>query len=213
MGQSGKVVTMRESPAFVRAWTIQPWSTWEQIQAQGSLTVAPHYVANLHHCYEWLRAQLPRHLTGYTGHYPWWAYCTRPDLRQRRHRYPAGERYALIELGLPQARVLSLTFWAWDLIFYGKYLAYTQEESQDWHRRLETAVPNEDDVPALPEHWLTELETSWQRLFAPDLPTQGWWTPYEPPVSACEVVFEVLDRTDIHRVTPFLGARLQATPH
>ena len=198
------------SEAMVRAWSIQPWAVWAHVQANGELTVNPHYSANLHHCYEWLRVQLIRRIPGYHGHYPWWAYSTRPDLRQRRHHYPLGERYALLALRLPRSQTLTFAFWAWDLIFYGRFLSYTAEESQDWHQRLEQAVPNEEDLPALPHPWLAELETSWERLFAPTLPAAGWWTPYAPPVSGSGLVFEVLHRANIYQVTSFLGAHPSA---
>lgn len=189
----------------VRAWTIQPWELWTAVQAQGWMTIDPRYSANLHHCYEWLRPQLLRRIPGYQGHYPWWAYGTRPDLRQRHHHYPRSERYAMLELELSRAKTCVLTFWAWDLIFCGEFLSYTAEEAADWRRRLEAAVPNEDELPRLPQPWLSELESSWECLFAPDLPMEGWWRPHEPPVSSCEVVFEVLDLVHVKSVTAFLG--------
>lgn len=195
----------------IRAWTIQPWAVWEKVEAQGALTVDARYSADLHHCYEWLREQLLRRAPGYTGHYPWWAYATRPDLRRVRHHRPCRERYALIELDLPWERVVVFPFWAWDCIFYGRFLSPDRRESEDWERRRLEAVPDEDTYP-LPEPWRTELETSWERLFDPWLPSQGWLQGKALILSEREVAFEVLDRSCVRRVTPFLGTSKDATP-
>lgn len=189
----------------VRVWTVQPWVVWEQLVTAGKLTVDPRYSANLHHCYEWLRVQLVHRVAGYSGHYPWWAYGTRPDLRRVRHLEPRGERYALIDLELPRDRVAVFPFWAWDRIFYGKYLSPGRRESADWHRRLREVVADEDSWP-LPEPWHTELEASWDWLFSAALPVNGWSPGPRAPLSDWEAVFEVLDRGHVSGVTPFLGA-------
>jgi hypothetical protein len=201
----------RETGDVLRVWTIQPWAVWEQIAAQGAVTVDPPYTANLHHCYDWLQEQLIRHLPGYAGHYPWWAYCTRPDLRRVRHGQPCRERCALLELDLPRACVLTFPFWAWDLIFRGQFLSPSRRESEAWHRRLREAIPDEDKG-ILSEPWLTELEASWEQLFDPGLPDRGWSLDREPPVSEREAVFEVLRRNHIRKLIPFRGTSKTATP-
>jgi hypothetical protein len=212
---------------MIRVWTIQPWDVWEQVKVQGALTVDPRYVANLHHCYDWLKEQLALRLPGYTGCYPWWAYCSRPDLRRERHKEPREERAVLIELGLPRNRVLTFPFWAWDLIFQGQFLSTSRRESERWHRRLRAAVPDEDEyylrrvreaapgevVGILPEPWLTELELSWEQLFDPDFPDRGWSLGGEPRgETEREAVFEVLSRDCTRRVTPLLGTSRTARP-
>ncbi len=190
----------------IRAWTIQPWIVWERLETRGSLTVDPQFAGNLHECYEWLRGQLLQRIPGYSGHYPWWAYRTRPDLRRARHTRCRDQRFVLIEMELPREQVLEFPFWAWDCIFYGRFLSTNQRESADWERRLREAVPDEDTNP-LPEPWLSELRSSWLRLFDSELPTQGWLSGSALPQSDREVVLEVLDRRFVRRVTPFLGAR------
>jgi Domain of unknown function (DUF3841) len=192
---------------IIRVWTVQPWEVWEAVESRGALAVDPRFSANLHRCYEWLQAQLLRRLPGYTGHYPWWAYGTRPDLRRVRHQQPYGARRVLIELDLPTERVMVFPFWAWDCIFYERFLSPSRRESEDWKKRLLKAVPNAEDTDPLPEPWQTELEASWERLFDPKLPARGWLVGRAPPLSEREVVFEVLDRGSVRRVTPFVGAR------
>lgn len=206
--------TMRHAPGPIRAWTIQPWAVWAAVEATGSLMVDPHYSGHLHVCYEWLREQLARRIPGYTGNYPWWAYCRRPDLRRYRHRYALGAPYALIELALPPERACTLTFWAWDAIFYGRYLGATAAESEDWHRRLCAAFPDEEDGEPwpFPEPWRSERERSWERLFDPGLPAEGWWDAEGGSASEREVVFEELRRADVRRVTPFVGASPRRPP-
>jgi hypothetical protein len=154
---------------------------------------------------------LPRHIPGYAGHYPWWAYCSRPDLRRERHFKLRGERYALIELDLPLDRVVLFPCGAWDRIYIGEFLSPVRGECEQWERRLREAVPDLETDP-LPEPWQTELEASWQRLFDPELPVQGW--PLDEPwrFSEREAVFEVLERRSVRRITPFLGADSAGEP-
>lgn len=195
----------------IKLWTIQPWTVWEQVRAQGKVFVDSRYTANLHDCYEWLLEQLPKHISGYGNHYPWWAYCVRPDLRAQRHYHTLGERFVLMELELPKDRVLTFPFWAWDLIFRGQYLSVDRQESEDWENRLRVAVPDEDVYP-YPEPWRSELVASWRRLFEPNLPDWAWSWLDEPPPSKREAVFEVLDRQYVRRVTSFIGTRANAPP-
>lgn len=196
---------------LVRLWTIQPLSVWEQLQARKRLLVDRRHVENLHHGYEWLRTRLVSRLPGHSGGYPWWAYCSRPDLRKARHQKPVGEQHFLIELALPRDRVLSFPFWAWDLIFYGRFLSRQEEASEDWHRRFALAVPDHEEVSAIPRPWLTELEASWELLFDPTLPDRGW-NDSGASHSEREAVFEVLEMTQVVRVTPFQGSSRSRSP-
>jgi hypothetical protein len=46
---------MRQSIAEqerIHFWTIQPWTVWEHLEAQATLTVDPRYSANLHNICE-----------------------------------------------------------------------------------------------------------------------------------------------------------------
>ncbi|MFC1706716.1 DUF3841 domain-containing protein [Planctomycetota bacterium] len=198
--------------ATIRGWSVQPWTVWEQLDAEGSLTVDPSYVAEVHHAYEWLRPRLATHIPGYSGHYPWWAHIRRPDLRGVRHEKPAGERFALLELQLPRKLVVLLRFWAWDLIFYGYYLSATPGPSRTWHRRLKEHVPNEEDIWPLPSPWQEELEASWELLFDPVLPVAGWRPGGGPASHDVDIVFEKLDRSYVRTITSFLGARRSLEP-
>lgn len=195
----------------IRLWTIQPSAVWEQIASRGTLTVDPRHAADLHDAYEWLRAELGRRIPGYTGCHPWWAHCTRPDLRRARHERNQGERYVLIELCLPRPHAVVFPAWAWDRIYYGEFVSGGRREALTWERRMRAVVPDEGTWP-LPEPWRSELEASWQRLFHPDLPVRGWPQRRVAPLSEREAVFEVLERRHIVGVTSFLGAKCPSAP-
>lgn len=191
---------------IVQAWTIQPWTVWEQVAAGRPLLVEWKYASGLHVSYDWLREQLLRRIPGYTGRYPWWAYDHRPDLRRLRHMMQSGEVHALLELAVPSERVAILPARAWDSIFSGQYVAADRRESLDWERRRRRAVRDEDQWP-LPEPWHSELLASWERIFAADFPRRFRRNPNRPEMGANEIVFECLEESMVRKVTRFVGAR------
>jgi len=103
----------------LRVWTIQPYSVWEQIRDQGyadvdpTRTRTPNFVPER---YWWLVDQLKQRVPGYTGGFPWWACCTKPDLRTYRFTRPQ-EPQVRIELEAPQA--VSFPIWAWNEVYCG----------------------------------------------------------------------------------------------
>src|SRR4051812_29547002 len=118
----------------IRAWTIQPGNVWDEVTSGRAVTVDWRFSASLHVGYDWLREQLIQRLPGYTGHYPWWAYGSRPDLRQHRHQQPLGMPFDLLELCLPPTRAVVIPFWAWDLIFSVRYVNVDRRVAADWER-------------------------------------------------------------------------------
>ena len=52
----------------------------------------------------------------------------------------------MFELDLPRDRVLVFPFWAWDCIFYGRFLSLMRRRSKDWGRRLLKAVADAEDL-------------------------------------------------------------------
>jgi hypothetical protein len=195
----------------IRAWTIQPWALWERVAAGEALTVDWRYAAGLHHAYDWLRERLVARVAGWGGHYPWWAYGYKPDLRAHRHLEPRGHTYARIELSLPADRAVVLPHWAWDLVFGGRYVDPDRRVSNAWERRYRRAVPDEDVWPP-PEPWRSELYASWERVFDPALPVRGWTIWSRRVVRSTEVVFEVLERSVVRRVSRFEGTRVGRGP-
>jgi len=193
----------------IQLWTVQPRLVWERLQAHGKLTVDATYVENLHPSYEWLRLQLRRRVREYMGHFPWWAYCSRPDLRTVRFQKSADQSFVLLELDVPREQVLDFPAWAWDSCFYGLFLSFEETTSQQWQTAVKQAIPNLDDLSEYPEPWHSELLASWELLFDPKLPEVGWRHPAgrSPSRNNREAVFEVLDRRYVRQVTEFCGAK------
>lgn len=191
-----------------RLWTIQPIAIWEELQ-QGE----PLFCRDTRRkteqpaAYQWLQMQMRGRLPRYSGRPLWWAYCEKPDLRRHRYSLPEGEQHVRIELDAASVRHLVFPCWAWHRVFCQDYLAYTTEEYQRWNSRLRAEVPD-DDVWPLPEPWRTQLEDSWQRLFAPDLPQLSWDT--SPPgiwsrQARYEAVFESFTIDAVTNATVFEG--------
>ncbi|MGD9722691.1 MAG: DUF3841 domain-containing protein [Pirellulales bacterium] len=187
-------------------WTIQPATVWVLLHSEGTLTVDPRYSGNLHHCYEWLRERLSQMIPGYAGHYPWWAYCSRPDLRSVRHNKPCGELNYLIELLVPRDSVILSPSWAWEVIYQGQFLSPTRREAKDWVCRGKKATADWEERWPLPEPWMSQLLASWERLFDPSLPNSGWLETSLTSYSGREAVFEVLELSQVRQVIAFHGS-------
>jgi hypothetical protein len=190
----------------IRLWTVQPVEVWRKLKRRGCLAVDNERNTRVHESYEWLVGQLKKRLPGYRGNYPWWAYLSRPDLRRVRHEKYRTEDYCLLELLVPKERVMVFPAWAWDAIFYGHYLSLKPTESETWHRRLDLAVPNHEDLLTLPQPWLTELYHSWELLFSPRLDRNGPRTRRRYHANQ-EAVFEVLELGHVQQVQSFRGTR------
>ncbi len=188
-------------PNTVRLWTIQPLWVWERLCKQKSLFSDP---SQLEHFldwkedYDWMRNQMRRRLPNYLGHYPWWAYDYKTDLRHR-HTDSSGQHVRL-ELGVPQERVLLSAYGAWHCALNKLYLPYAiedaeyQHESDAWDEELERYGLNPYSGYPLPEPWQTRMTASWERIFdVDDLRETN-------TIQAC---FEHLDLEDVLKVTVF----------
>lgn len=192
----------------MRIWTIQPLEVWESLSAQHLLYVQPEklkYGGYLPRSYKWLRQQLRKRMTGYLGHFPWWGYCRKPDLRQHRHVLRKGDRAVRLELEVDGEAVVTFPCWAWHRVFCEDYLAFSQEQYDRWITGFRGAVRDEDLWPP-PDPWRSELEISWERLFAVELPPLDWdkssfWVQRE----YFEGVFETLRVDDVRRIDRFTG--------
>ncbi len=190
-------------------WTIQPLEVWESLQARGTLHVDPVRVSGregvILPAYQWLATQLRGRLNGSGWQLPWWAYCKRPDLRSMRH----GQRgpQTLIELSPPAGSFVSFPCWAWAQVFFGEYLAVSKSQQRAWERRVrgECGRRWRDIRDRLPAPLQQELETSWERLFSPRLPSASW----KPGGIGAdrEAVLAQLRREWVRSVTHFQGCR------
>jgi hypothetical protein len=192
----------------MRIWTIQSIAVWEQLQEHGMLRVDEHcdkYNGHIPPAYQWLCGQLQRRLPGYGGHLPWWAYCTKPDLRLYRHTRPYDQAEVRLELEPTPGSMMRFPCWAWHKVFCQDYLAVSRMEYEDWWSRLRQVVPDEDLWPP-PEPWRGQVEKTWERLFDSDLPPLSWdeestWS----KEVAVEAAFEVLRSEDVRQATVFRG--------
>lgn len=190
----------------MRVWTVQPLLVWERLQEAGTLrvdpTCLPYGDGYIPWQYEWMAARMQERIPEYGGGLPWWAYCRKPDLRWVRHSRPKGYSEVRIELEVDHA--LAFPGWAWDVVYAGHFLAFTETEREAWMLAMRQAVPDEDLWP-LPEPWRGELEASWLLLFAPNLPAHsGTHASGTEPVYA-EAVLETLRLPDVRAVTHFVG--------
>lgn len=193
------------APTTVRLWTIQPLVVLRTIERTGRALASLDYEP---HAYQWLRRNVSRVLTGYTGKRLWWFYCEKPDLRIFRHREALGTRHVRIEVEIPSDRVCTFPLWAWDLVYCGRYLALSRDEYRAWECRLAKAVPDEDVWP-LPAPWRQRLERSWQRLFTslPARPWKGYSKEHWSDLGGQrEAVAETILKSDVREVTHFVGA-------
>jgi hypothetical protein len=195
----------------VRLWTVQPIEVYRAIQKEGFARVEPVKLPSpwwVGSSYRWLIWQMGSRLSipdeeSQRGIFPWFAYCERPDLRLVRHSQ-VGEQ-VLIGFCPPADRFLSFPCWAWGEIFCGFFLAFTRQEYRAWEAKFKLchACRYRDwDSPILPRPFQTELESSWARLFDPDIPKRSW---RRGETSHREAVVDILLEDWIQKVTPFWG--------
>ena len=204
--------------ASTQIWTIQPQAVCSALEKDRELFVdqrCPRYRGYVPAAYRWLQKQLRPRLQGYTGKLPWWAYCSKPDLRLHRHVWPKASVQVRLELHVSVDEVTRFPCWAWHTVFRQDYLAMTREEYEEWTARQRAAVPDEDLWPP-PEPWRSQLEASWERLFSPDLPQLSWNDETVWSKQVCmEAVFEILRWDDVRDATTFRGTSpflAQASP-
>ena len=152
----------------MRLWTIQPDDVWTTLRSEGLVYVdEKYYRGYVPPAYRWLQVQFARLVPGYAGCLLWWGYCRKADLRRHRHSLRNGT-WVRLELEMPEAAILRFPCWAWHHVFCQDYLAVTREEYEEWTEVVNRALPDEDMWPP-PQPWQSELEASWERLFAPEL--------------------------------------------
>ena len=146
-----------------------------------------------------MRQEMHKRLPNYEGHYPWWAYDYRLDLRSFRHQVVPGD-YVLLGLAVPTERVLLSAYGAWHSVLNDDYLpqaasdAGYDQEIEFWHEELRRAGVNPYGSRVLPEPWQSRVVESWQPIFdVEDLRETN-------TIQAC---FERLDLDEIVEATLF----------
>lgn len=183
-------------------WTIQPLWVWERLCEQKSLYSDPtqqEHFPVFRNDYDWMRVQMRRRLPGYSGHYPWWAYEHKPDLR---HQNTCGsELHVRLELAVPLERVLLSAYGAWHFVLNPSYLPHSaddagfERESDAWDAELEQHGIDPYRRRPLPEPWHSRMTASWERIFDVDELRDT------NTIQAC---FERLDLVDVVKVTTFM---------
>lgn len=192
-------------PDTVRLWSIQPLYVWERLCREKSLYVDPNHEdfdRDWIEAYDWMREQMARRLPEYHGHYPWWAYDYKLDLRVQAPQYgPYGTRYVRMELAVPKDRVLLSAYWAWHFVLNVWYLPQSdgddyERESNAWDAELERN--GYTDYVALPEPWATRKIESWNRIFDVEALRAD---------NTIQANFERLNLEDVVRVTEFTARK------
>jgi hypothetical protein len=192
----------------LRVWAIQPIEVWEAINEQGSLLVDPARLAlsseensEIARAYDWMRVQMARRISGYSGNYPWWAYEHFLDLRFYRWRQPRhGARYVRLGLDIPRAELLLSGYGSWHCVMNNMYLppVGTEEETDaalaEWDARVEASAASHDI--RLLNRLQVDLENSWERTFDVGVRRET------ETIQAC---FERLRLSDVVCVTPFVA--------
>lgn len=191
----------KAKPGTIRLWTIQPLWAWERLQEQKTLFSDPtqeEFFQDFQADYDWMRDQMRRRLPDYAGHYPWWAYEHKPDLRCYTRSSP--ERHVRLELAISPERVLLSAYGAWHFVLNSWYLPHSVEdveherESDAWDAELKQYGLDPYRGRPLPEPWHSRITTSWERIFDVDELRET------NTIQAC---FERLDLADVVKVTPF----------
>lgn len=164
-------------------WTVQPMSVLSAMENDGRVLVDPFQVNEdgyISESYRWLVWQMSFRIDNSHGWLPWFAYCSRPDLRVIRHLLSPGE-HCLITFQPPQSQVLVFPTWAWCKVFSGQYLAVSRNDELEWKKRFRKAtglsiddVNYHEIVMNFSPEWKTEIDLSCLRLFDSNLPTRSW---------------------------------------
>lgn len=120
----------------MRFYSIQKSECWELAKKVGYLEGSQEY-SMFPKEYIWIIGQMKKRLNDYNGEYPVWLWPARPDLRCSGY-VTKGEKAVLLEINIPEEKVLFSDFQAWHVVlndcaldaFEGEPI--TKEES--WER-------------------------------------------------------------------------------
>jgi hypothetical protein len=203
LGESRPKMSRLSPISPMRVWTIQPMEVMAQLKKKRILYANSSYIPReFCDAYDWMRAQMKRRISSYSGHYPWWGWHSpRPDLRRSGH-LPRGTQGVRLELELEPAEVLLSDFDAWHAVLNRGYLGLSEAEDDAWYERFEAAVPNRWAWPP-PEPWYSDILTSWERIF--DLETLAVSEYWQSEPRYIQATFEALRLVDVRKCTPFVA--------
>lgn len=187
-------------------WSVQPEAIYDKILSEGVYRCDKSGIEHMNQWldrYDWLVARMKERVGDPPPgvQYPVWAWYMwedrrkKPDLRHERWGNGwKGERFACIEIDVPDADVLLHDFDAWSIILLGGLLSYTKEEDDN--------LEKEYDALSEPEKTAFR-EKNWERVF--DLsPRKNEWITRGSSVQA---TFWELKKEYVRAVRFFEAAR------
>lgn len=118
-------------------YTIQTDDAWREAQNKGYLIGKREYVYDdWLKPYLWMISQMAKRVKEYNGEYPIWLWTTRPDLRRSAH-LERGTKGVLLEMIIPEERVLLSDFQAWHLVLMDIPILSYEEENIDKEKSWE----------------------------------------------------------------------------
>ena len=185
-------------------WTIQPLEVYKQIQEIGvyHCDFEKSFLNDCRDQYDWLVRQMKRRIgdppEGVS--YPVWAWYMwegvrkKPDLRRERWGNGwKGERFACMEIDVPEDKVVLSDFDSWSIILLHGLLSDSEEENT----RLE------DEYNSLPEEQKkTYRDRNWERAFELSYVDNDWVHRGD----SIQATFWELRKEDIRRVRFFTSA-------
>ncbi|MCK4734714.1 MAG: DUF3841 domain-containing protein [Methanophagales archaeon] len=191
----------------MRLWTIQTKETWTCAEKSGVLECtdidADKAIDSwFRSAYDWMVRQLEQRVKNYPcNKYPIWGwYHPKPDLRRSGH-LPHGTSGVQVEFLVSSDRVLLSDFEAWHTVLNCWYLSLSEEESDNWDNRCESAgikVSWENWPP--PSPFKEEIMRSWERIFDLELlKKHSEWLGGEA-IQAC---IEKIYMEEVVTITPF----------
>lgn len=185
-------------------WTIQPESVYELIQSEGvyhcDIEKASFYDLKMQ--YDWLVQEMKKRIgkppKGVT--YPVWAWYMwegrrmKPDLRSERWGNGwKGDRFACMEIDIPDEKVLLSDFDDWSMILLDAFLSDSEIEDE----RLE------NEYSSLPQCEKTAYKcNNWKRAFRLEYLDNGWTHRGD----SIQATFWELKKEDIKNVRFFSAA-------
>ena len=115
----------------MQVWTIQTLSAFNSLQEKGMLKGDGRRVwREFRPAYRWLVQHMRRVPDCRGGGYPIWLWREKPDLRRSGH-LPRGAKGILLELDIPEERILWSNFWIWNLFLTSYGIKDTREIEEE----------------------------------------------------------------------------------
>ena len=161
----------------MRLWTIQPESVCRLVEnggvyrcniEQSTFASDPQTRA----AYRWMAGQMKKRIGPAPEgvQYPVWCFVKRPDLRTERWQWGPKGRYGLMEIEVPDARVLVSEFDEWHAVLNRWLISFTQDEDAALQQTADRLCGRERSA---------FYEKNWERIFDPTPLDNGWATRWD----------------------------------